>query len=144
MVVTIIYMIHNPFKQQRRVIFMKELTDKLIGDQIQDDNKKYALDKDGKPYKCGRKECENYVPFGKRKYCSNGCGTITNRKKFEEREKMDGKNNLIYYLIRKNMKPRICLGCRRTFISDGPWNRICSSCSERNASIYGKDGRTVR
>jgi hypothetical protein len=28
-------------------------------------------------------------------------------------------------------KPRGCLGCPRTFLSDGPHNRICPTCSRR-------------
>ncbi|MFP4057678.1 MAG: hypothetical protein ACLF0G_12500 [Candidatus Brocadiia bacterium] len=29
---------------------------------------------------------------------------------------------------------RTCLACDRPFLSEGPWNRICPRCSERNGS----------
>ena len=31
--------------------------------------------------------------------------------------------------------PRECLSCDRTFLSEGPWNRTCPRCAERNADV---------
>jgi hypothetical protein len=31
--------------------------------------------------------------------------------------------------------PRICLSCDHSFLSEGPWNRICPRCGERNVSL---------
>lgn len=30
--------------------------------------------------------------------------------------------------------PRTCLSCGSSFMSEGPWNRICNGCSERNSA----------
>jgi hypothetical protein len=30
---------------------------------------------------------------------------------------------------------RLCLSCDRFFLSEGPWNRICPQCSERNIAV---------
>jgi len=30
---------------------------------------------------------------------------------------------------------RVCLSCDRPFLSEGPWNRICPRCSERNVVV---------
>jgi hypothetical protein len=29
---------------------------------------------------------------------------------------------------------RICLSCEGSFLSEGPWNRICPRCAERNVA----------
>jgi hypothetical protein len=34
-----------------------------------------------------------------------------------------------------HVSARICLSCNRAFLSEGPWNRICPRCSERNVSL---------
>jgi len=96
----------------------------------------FAL-KDGKPYKCEREGCNNYVPARRRKYCSDECGRITSIKNLKQRQ-TNNKNNLIYQLIRKNMKERTCLQCRRNFLSKGSWNRICPNCKERNSLLSQK------
>jgi len=37
--------------------------------------------------------------------------------------------------------PRVCLSCDKTFLSEGPWNRICPKCGPRNDQIGGLHGR---
>ena len=29
----------------------------------------------------------------------------------------------------------MCLSCVKPFLSEGPWNRICPRCSERNVTL---------
>ncbi len=41
--------------------------------------------------------------------------------------------------IKKDRKPRTCLRCGQTFISDGPANRICPKCKralQRSGDTY--------
>jgi len=33
---------------------------------------------------------------------------------------------------------RACLSCGKNFLSEGPWNRICTNCTERNSSVSAK------
>ena len=35
---------------------------------------------------------------------------------------------------------RQCLGCGRNFASEGPSNRFCAACNERNSKV----GRTIK
>jgi hypothetical protein len=34
-----------------------------------------------------------------------------------------------------HVAPRVCLACNRPFLSEGPWNRICPRCAERNSVV---------
>lgn len=79
---------------------------------------------------CQREGCSRVVPPGRRKYCSVECSKIVNRRSAAERSRL---RTQIYR--REQMAKyalRTCLSCGRTFLSEGPWNRICSSCCERN------------
>ena len=40
---------------------------------------------------------------------------------------------------------RSCLSCNKMFLSEGPWNRICVNCTERNASVSARSyGASLR
>ena len=38
--------------------------------------------------------------------------------------------------VNPDAKPRTCLKCGETFASEGPWNRICSSCNRDNDTLH--------
>ena len=82
---------------------------------------------------CQREGCQNVVPPGRRKYCSVECSKIVNRRSAAERSRMRAQA----YRRERRVKyaPRMCLSCGHSFLSEGPWNRICGACSERN-NVY--------
>ena len=82
---------------------------------------------------CQREGCNRPVPPGRRKYCSVECSKIVNRRCAAERSRQRAQAYRREQLVK--YEPRTCLSCRNTFMSEGSWNRICSSCSEHN-SIY--------
>ena len=81
---------------------------------------------------CQRPGCGKPIPDGRRKYCSDRCARIVNRDSATARARRRAA------AIRAKGGPevgrRICLACNRTFLSEGPWNRICPRCSERNVA----------
>jgi hypothetical protein len=81
---------------------------------------------------CQREGCSRPVPPGRRKYCSVECSKIVNRHSAAERSRLRAQA----YRRERTVKyaPRICLSCSTSFLSEGPWNRICSGCRERNDS----------
>ncbi len=82
---------------------------------------------------CHREGCKRTVPPGRRKYCSEECSKIVNRRSAAERSRrraeMYRRRRLVKYA------PRTCLACGDEFSSEGPWNRICSSCSDSNSAV---------
>lgn|GEM_PF-3340605 len=82
---------------------------------------------------CQRDGCSRPVPPGRRKYCSVECSKIVNRRSAAERSRLRAQayrqDRLVKYA------PRLCLSCRSTFMSEGPWNRICNTCAEHN-TVY--------
>ena len=82
---------------------------------------------------CQREGCSRPVPPGRRKYCSVECSKIVNRRSAAERSRLRAEayrhDRMVKYA------PRTCLSCGASFLSEGPWNRICGACSERN-SVY--------
>jgi hypothetical protein len=80
--------------------------------------------------RCQREGCNKPVPPGRRKYCSVECSKIVNRRSAAERSRLRAQA----YRRERRVKyaPRTCLACGSTFLSEGPWNRICADCSERN------------
>ncbi len=79
---------------------------------------------------CQREGCSRVVPPGRRKYCSVECSKIVNRRSAAERSRLRAQ----VYRRERMVKyaPRTCLACGSSFLSEGPWNRICLACSERN------------
>lgn len=82
---------------------------------------------------CQRQGCNRQVPAGRRKYCSEECAAIVNKQSAAIRSQR-------YYRMtfakrKKVYTPRICLSCGEEFKSEGPWNRICSDCAQRNAAV---------
>lgn len=82
---------------------------------------------------CQREGCNRPVPPGRRKYCCVECSKIVNRRSAAERSRMRAEAYRQDRLVK--FAPRKCLSCGTTFMSEGPWNRICTNCSEKN-SIY--------
>ncbi len=81
---------------------------------------------------CQRPRCGAPVPEGRRKYCSDRCARIVNRDSSAARARR--RATAIEARGGPNVAPRICLSCRHPFLSEGPWNRICPHCSERNVA----------
>ncbi len=81
---------------------------------------------------CQRPGCNNPIPPGRRKYCSDRCARIVNRDSAEARARR--RAAAILAKGGREVRKRLCLGCGRYFLSEGPWNRICPRCSERNMS----------
>ena len=75
---------------------------------------------------CQRDGCTNVVPPGRRKYCSEEWSAA---RRSRLRAQAYRRERLVKYA------PRTCLCCGSRFLSEGPWNRICAGCSERN-NVY--------
>ena len=87
--------------------------------------REYRIGEDGEPLVCANPTCTHLVEKPKRIYCSVTCR--------REHYKLNEKSSKT--TPNSKAKPRICLSCDKTFLSEGPWNRICPRCSERNASL---------
>jgi len=83
--------------------------------------------------RCQRPGCGKPVPEGRRKYCSDKCARIVNRDSAGARARR--RQAAIAAKGGPNVGARICLSCDRSFLSEGPWNRICPRCSERNVAL---------
>ena len=83
--------------------------------------------------KCHRRECGRMVPRGRRKYCSDDCrlkATAARRASFRRKQ-----SERLGSGRRATIRHRACLRCGRQFLSQGPWNRFCENCAQRNARI---------
>lgn len=82
--------------------------------------------------KCARKGCNNAVPPSKRKYCSEQCCKVANQARLNHRNEglaLDGSRL-------RHRKSRVCLMCNKTFMSSGPWNRLCPVCKPKAGSPH--------
>jgi len=79
---------------------------------------------------CQHAGCGKPVPEGRKKYCSDLCGRLATRAAKAARARRR------QLAIEEHGGPQVavcvCLGCDRPFLSDGPWNRICPRCGQRN------------
>ena len=82
---------------------------------------------------CQRDGCSRPVPPGRRKYCSVECSKIVNRRSAAERSRVRAQAYRRERMVK--YAPRKCLSCGEAFLSEGPWNRICGDCGERN-TVY--------
>jgi len=98
----------------------------------------YALNSKGERYLCKREKCQNYVPLGRKKYCCEECSREANKKVAIKRAEEERKAGIEYRLIKLNIKPRTCLKCNKIFMSNGPYNRICPDCNEKNSFLSHK------
>jgi predicted nucleic acid-binding Zn ribbon protein len=81
---------------------------------------------------CQRPGCGKPVPASRRKYCSDKCARIVNRDSAAARARR--RAAAIAAKGGDHVATRVCLSCNRRFLSEGPWNRICPFCSERNVA----------
>lgn len=81
---------------------------------------------------CQRPRCGAHVPDGRRKYCSDRCARIVNRDSSAARARR--RAAAIEAKGGPHVATRVCLSCNRFFLSEGPWNRICPNCTERNVA----------
>lgn len=81
---------------------------------------------------CQRPRCGAPVPEGRRKYCSDRCARLVNRDSASARARR--RAACIEARGGPHVASRICLACGQPFLSEGPWNRICPHCSERNVA----------
>jgi len=81
---------------------------------------------------CQRPGCGRPVPGSRRKYCSDKCARIVNRDSASARARR--RAAAIEAKGGDHVATRLCLACGRRFLSEGPWNRICPHCSERNVA----------
>ncbi len=79
---------------------------------------------------CQLPGCEESVPEGRRKYCSNNCAKEGNRIKTRETKE----KKRVLEALGAEVGQRTCLSCDKPFLSEGPWNRICPRCEEGNSS----------
>ena len=82
---------------------------------------------------CQRPGCGRPVPEGRRKYCCDRCGRIVNRDSAVARARR--REAVLAAKGGDQVGTRTCLSCNRPFLSEGPWNRICPQCGERNVAI---------
>ena len=88
--------------------------------------------------KCGRKDCDGEVPASREKYCSPACAKIVNQESANARSR---RYYAIVFASKFRGKPTKCMGCSRTFIPAGKFNRFCPICS---AKIDNEVVREVR
>jgi len=81
---------------------------------------------------CQREGCSRPVPPGRRKYCSEDCSKIVNRRSAAERSRLRAQAYRRERMVK--FAPRTCLACNKPFMSEGPWNRICPACGEHNTN----------
>jgi hypothetical protein len=76
--------------------------------------------------------CGAAVPEGRRKYCGQKCAATANRRNALARVKALSEANRKARLGARGdqARARVCLVCSKSFASNGPWNRICPSCTE--------------
>jgi hypothetical protein len=79
---------------------------------------------------CERPGCNRPLPEGRRKYCSDACGRTASRIKCAAENGFLRHTTAVEHL---ELKERVCLSCRSSFLSDGPWNRICPRCKRRES-----------
>jgi len=79
---------------------------------------------------CQRAHCGKPIPEGRRKYCCDRCARIVNRDSAIARARR--RTAAIEAKGGPGVAQRTCLSCSRLFLSEGPWNRICPHCAERN------------
>lgn len=82
---------------------------------------------------CQRPGCGRPIPDGRRKYCSDRCARVVNRDSAAARARR--RQAAIAAKGGPHVGMRICLSCDAPFLSEGPWNRICPRCSERNVAV---------
>jgi len=85
---------------------------------------------------CKRPGCNNEIPLGRRKYCSSECSKAMNRKTAAVRAEEAYRESIRFRHAKMGI--RACLSCGKRFLSEGPWNRICTHCTERNASVSAR------
>jgi len=85
---------------------------------------------------CQRPGCDKEIPAGRRKYCCSECSKIMNRRTAAVRAEEAYKKSIKFRHTK--MAVRRCLSCNKKFLSEGPWNRICPHCSERNSSVSAR------
>ena len=83
--------------------------------------------------RCQRIGCGNPIPEGRRKYCSDRCARVVNRDSAAARSRR--RTAALAAKGGPHVAARLCLSCDRSFLSEGPWNRICPRCGERNVSL---------
>ncbi len=86
---------------------------------------------------CARDGCIKPVPKGKKKYCSSECAKYMNRRWAAARSR-ERYLAAAASVRRAKTGLRACLSCARSFLSEGPWNRICPQCAERNDLISSR------
>jgi hypothetical protein len=81
---------------------------------------------------CQRDGCHNPVTGQRRRFCCGECQIAFNRAGIARRSRKYYEQTFgeIRERRRAQRRARTCLRCQRTFQSDGPWNRICSRCSD--------------
>ena len=82
--------------------------------------------------KCAREGCNSPVPPRKRKYCSEECCKTANQERINHR-KYAAQSDAIRF---RHRKTRVCLGCNKSFMSSGPWNRLCPVCKQKGGSRH--------
>ena len=86
--------------------------------------------------KCQHRGCTKSVPHARRKYCSDTCRRqATTARRLSMRKLMAEATSARRGSV---VKHRTCLRCGKKFLSQGPWNRFCETCSHRNATIRCK------
>ena len=98
---------------------------------------------------CGREGCgvEFDTMGGRRLYCSIECLNDVYRAK--ARAQSNARNDAARESKARKYVKKMCLACGVEFNSEGPWNRICGSCSASEyrrgaASRMVHDPRVVR
>ena len=82
---------------------------------------------------CKLEECDNYVREPQVDYCSTKCRKRDDKKPYSSPAGYRNRN--LNPDKNPKVKMRECLSCDISFLSEGPWNRICPRCSEKDRNL---------
>jgi len=93
--------------------------------------------------KCARSTCSNQVPDGRQKFCSPECRNVCKGERQshskEARRAQRARQVPLAKLpiMEKYEGKRECYECHELFMSEGPWNRRCPKCVQKEKSAQG-------
>jgi len=84
---------------------------------------------------CTREGCENPVKLPRRKFCCEKCLQLWHRKLQVTRKRKDEKARAKRRTGKhRRVRPCLGVGCHREFMSEGPWQRKCPICRNKEAA----------
>jgi ribosomal protein S27AE/predicted nucleic acid-binding Zn ribbon protein len=80
-----------------------------------------------KPTVCQNPGCNNPIPPGRRRFCSDKCARHFRAVRAQARQ-LEAEEQARLSIEPPDLKERTCMKCGKKFLSDGPGNRLCPKC----------------